>query len=302
MNVIKVVPRGYCKGVVRAISIAQQCRAQYPEQPVTVLGMLVHNEYVKKALALRGIATVEDPLRTRKALLDEVESGVVIFTAHGISDQARAKAKQKKLICVDASCPDVLRTQELVRTRLQQGNEVFYIGKARHPEAEAVCALSAHVHLITSEADIPSLPADTPLFVTNQTTMSIFDVHKLFARIRERFPGAQISEEICNATRIRQQAVADLRDKHVDVLYVVGDTHSNNSKRLAQIGSQQGIPRVLLIESVQDIEPAQLKGAQNVAVTSGASTPTYLTAQVIDYLEHMEEGVPKPHISLQDIL
>ena len=94
MNIIKVSPRGYCKGVVRAISIAKQCRERYPDQPITVLGMLVHNEYVKNALALRGIRTIEDPQRNRVQLLDEVESGVVIFTAHGISDQARAKAEQ----------------------------------------------------------------------------------------------------------------------------------------------------------------------------------------------------------------
>ena len=301
MKVIKVRPRGYCKGVIRAISIARQCALDHPGRPITVLGMLVHNAYVKKALEEKGITTVEDSTKSRLELLDEISEGIVIFTAHGISDAVKRKAQEKGLICVDASCPDVVKTQNLVRSHIEQGEAILYIGKRHHPEAEAVCALGEQVHLITCPQDIPA-GLTQQIFVTNQTTMSIFDVHKLFARIRERFPGAQISEEICNATRIRQQAVADLRDKHVDVLYVVGDTHSNNSKRLAQIGSQQGIPRVLLIESVQDIEPAQLKGAQNVAVTSGASTPTYLTAQVIDYLEHMEEGVPKPHISLQDIL
>lgn len=69
MNIIKVSPRGYCKGVVRAISIAKQCRERYPDQPITVLGMLVHNEYVKNALALRGIRTIEDPQRNRVQLL-----------------------------------------------------------------------------------------------------------------------------------------------------------------------------------------------------------------------------------------
>ena len=67
-------------------------------------------------------------------------------------------------------------------------------------------------------------------------------------------------------------------------------------------GAQQGIPRVLLIDSIQDIEDEQLQGAEVVAVTSGASTPTYLTAQVIDYLENWENGACKPPIILQDIL
>ena len=141
MNIIKVSPRGYCKGVVRAISIAKQCRERYPDQPITVLGMLVHNEYVKNALALRGIRTIEDPQRNRVQLLDEVESGVVIFTAHGISDQARAKAEAKGLICVDASCPDVVRTQELVRERLNQGRRgLLYRKEASPGSGGSVCA------------------------------------------------------------------------------------------------------------------------------------------------------------------
>ena len=167
-----------------------------------------------------------------------------------------------------AACAEM----KLVRERLNQGDEVFYIGKKRHPEAEAVCALSEHVHLITKEQDIPACAEDAAIFVTNQTTMSVYDVRQLFEQIKARYPQAHISEEICNATRIRQQAVADLKGKHVDVLYVVGDTHSNNTKRLAQIGAQQGIPRVLLIDSIQDIEDEQLQGAEVVAVTSGAST------------------------------
>ena len=58
MKVIKVRPRGYCKGVIRAISIARQCALDHPDRPITVLGMLVHNAYVKKALEEKGITVV----------------------------------------------------------------------------------------------------------------------------------------------------------------------------------------------------------------------------------------------------
>lgn len=301
MNIVRVTPRGYCKGVVRAISIAQSCRKQYPHQKITVLGMLVHNEYVKKALEQLGIATVEDADKSRLELLDAVEEGVVIFTAHGISDAVKEKAAAKGLICVDASCPDVVATQELVRSYLKRDYVIFYIGKKRHPEAEAVCSLSKRVYRITREEDIPHL-THPRILVTNQTTMSIFDVEQLCRVIQKRYPQAQICEEICNATRIRQQAVADLKGKGVDVLYVVGDPHSNNSKRLAQIGKEQGIPAVYLIDDVRGVKQEQVADVQTVAVTSGASTPTYLTTQVIDYLEHMEEGVPMPSIQIERIL
>ena len=158
------------------------------------------------------------------------------------------------------------------------------------------------MHLISTQQDLDTLPPLAQVFVTNQTTMSIFDIEALFEAIRERYPKAVFCEEICNATRIRQQAVADLKDKQIDVLYVVGDRYSNNSNRLAQIARDQGIHQVYLIDDVNDIQDEQLCNAGRVAVTSGASTPTYLTAQVIAYLEDYAPGKCKPQIRLSEIL
>lgn len=301
MEVIKVVPRGYCKGVVRAIRMAIQCTHDYPDQRITILGMLVHNRYVIEALKAYGIETVEDPTKTRAELLDEIHEGVVIFTAHGISDQAKQKAVQKGLICVDASCPDVLRTRNLIKDKLDQGFTVIYIGKTNHPEAEAICTLSKRIHFMSVHDDVcEGLPA--PLFVTNQTTMSQYELQPLFARIRKRYPQAQFSEEICPATRVRQNAVAQLKDQNIDCLYVVGDRSSNNSRRLAEMGRAMSIPHVYLIDEVSDIDPKQLKDVHRVAVTAGASTPSYLSDQVITYLEQFETRKERPKINIEDLL
>lgn len=302
MDVMKVTPRGYCKGVTRAIALAKKTAQDYPDTPIYVLGMLVHNAYVMEALKQLHIHPIDDQTKTRLELLDQIDQGVVIFTAHGIAPQVIEKAKAKGLICVDASCPDVVKTQEIVKEALTQGKEVFYIGKKHHPEAEAVLSMDEHVHLLTCEADILDLPKDTPIFVTNQTTMSIFDIDHLFACIKQKYPHAEFCEEICNATRIRQQAVADLKNQRIDVLYVVGDRHSNNSNRLAGIAKDAGIQDVYLIDDVHGILDEQLKDKQKVAVTSGASTPTYLTAQVISYLENYKPGQKKPEIDIHKMI
>lgn len=302
MEVIKVVPRGYCKGVINAIQLAKKTAQLHPDTPIYVLGMLVHNSYVMRALKELHIYPVDDKAKTRLELLDEIDEGIVIFTAHGISPAVKEKAAQKGLQCVDASCPDVMKTQDIVTEQLKKGCDVLYIGKPHHPEAEAVVSLSTKVHLISTEKDVEQLPAMESVFVTNQTTMSIFDIEALFEAIRKRYPNAVFCEEICNATRIRQQAVADLKDKQIDVLYVVGDKYSNNSNRLAQIARDQGIQQVYLIDDVQDVREEHLQDVQRVAVTSGASTPTYLTAQVIEYLEAYIPGKPKPEIRLSEIL
>lgn len=302
MEVIKVAPRGYCKGVTQAIAIAQKCVLQYPDEQIYILGMLVHNTYVMEALKKINIIAIDDKKKTRLELLDEITEGVVIFTAHGIAPNVIAKAKSKGLICVDASCLDVVKTQDIILEQLEKGSHVLYIGKQYHPEAEAVCSLGDYVHLITDKESIDILPAYEQVFVTNQTTMSIFDIESLFDYIKTKFPNAVFCEEICNATRIRQEAVVALEGKEIDVLYVVGDSCSNNSNRLAQIAKERGIPNVYLVDDVNGIKDEQLHQVQRVAVTAGASTPTYLTKQVILFLENYENIKMKPIIDIAKIL
>lgn len=301
MEIYKVAPRGYCKGVVRAITMAKQCVEKYPNQTITILGMLVHNRYVMEALKEMHIQMIDDKTKTRLELLDQVKEGVVIFTAHGIAPEVIEKATQKGLICIDASCPDVMKTQEIVKEYLAQDYPILYVGKKYHPEAEAICSMDPHIHLIEKEQDIPTLDT-AKVFVTNQTTMSIFDIDHLFKAIKQRYPEAIVCDEICSATRVRQEAIVGLKKQEIDVLYVVGDPDSNNSNRLAQIAREQGIANVYLIDDVNGIQDHHIKDAKHIAVTSGASTPTYLTNQVISYLETYDKTREKPHIVISDIL
>lgn len=301
MKVIKVTPRGYCKGVVRAINIAKEARLKYPLEKITILGMLVHNKYVMDALKQLKIDMVDDKQLNREQLLDKITEGIVIFTAHGIDSKVKNKAIEKGLKYIDASCPDVVKTQKLVKSYLSNHYTIFYIGKKFHPEAEAICQMNNQIYLIENENDIPN-HIKTDIFVTNQTTMSIFDVQNIFHSIKEKYPNAIIAEEICNATRIRQEAVATLDKNTIDALFVVGDPNSNNTNRLAQIGKEKGIQNVIQINTVLDIDTKQLQQFQTVAVTSGASTPTYLTNQVIDYLENHKQNSTLPKICIDKIL
>ena len=302
MKVIKITPRGYCKGVVRALQIAQNARKQYPMHEIYILGMLVHNTYVSKALQQINIHSVETKGKTRLELLDQIPLGsVVIFSAHGVSQSVRDKASALNLIAIDASCDDVVYTQELVQKQINDDYDVLYIGKKGHPEAEAVLAISPRIHLIENVDDIKNLPAFDKLFVSNQTTMSLFDIEALFQAIETKYPHAIFAQEICQATTMRQKAIADIDASVVELLYIVGDKASNNSNRLAQIAKEHGVANVYLIDSVEDIEPEQLKNIQCCAVSSGASTPTYLTNQVIEYLENYP-NIVRPSVNIQHIL
>jgi len=282
MEIIKVVPRGYCQGVVRAIQIARKTMNTDTKRPVWMLGMIVHNRHVVEALQELGIRCLESKGKTRLELLDEIDQGTVIFTAHGVSDAVYEKAKAKGLAIVDATCPDVRKTHDLIRSHVKHG-DVLYVGKRNHPEAEGAVGISDRVHLISDETDLEGLGDLENVLITNQTTLSIIDTQDLIQACRTRFPDARPQPEICNATTMRQKAVMNLRD--TDLLIVVGDPHSNNSNQLKEIGKTAGIRSALLVEDAENLKESDIRGFERIAVTSGSSTPNTLTDGVIRTLE-----------------
>ena len=292
MEVIKISPRGYCYGVVDAMVLAVKT-AQNKDlpRPIHILGMIVHNAHVVEAFEKEGIRTLDG--EDRLALLDQIDEGTVIFTAHGVSPEVRKKAVEKGLTVVDATCPDVTKTHDLIREKVQEGYHVIYIGKKGHPEPEGAVGIAPdHVHLVQKIEDLDGLDAPTDkLIVTNQTTMSQWDVRHLMEEIVKRFPRVEVHNEICLATQVRQEAVAQ-QVGEADLCIVVGDPRSNNSNRLAQVSQEIGGVPAYRIADLSELDIEWLKGKKKVAVTSGASTPTPLTKEVISFLEQFEENDP----------
>jgi 4-hydroxy-3-methylbut-2-enyl diphosphate reductase len=293
MKVIKISPRGYCYGVVDAMVIARNAAIDKSlPRPIYILGMIVHNKHVTDAFAEEGIITLDG--KNRREILEKVDKGTVIFTAHGISPEVRELAKQKGLVTIDATCPDVTKTHELIKEKTKQGYEVIYIGKKGHPEPEGAVGVAPHaVHLVETEADVDALnlTADK-IIVTNQTTMSQWDVQDIMDKVKQKYPHAEIHNEICLATQVRQEAVAT-QAADADVLIVVGDPRSNNSNRLAQVSEEIAGTKAYRIADITELELDWIKDAKTVAVTSGASTPTPITKEVIAFLEQYDPNDPK---------
>lgn len=285
MEIKRVVPSGYCKGVVNAINIVKKTKEEYPNENIYILGMIVHNSYVSKQMEDLGVITLEDPNLSKEELLDTIEKGVVIFTAHGISDKIKQKALDKGLICVDASCVDVLKNKDLIKSYLDKGYDVVYFGKKKHPEAEAILSLSNNIHLVSNISDIDNLNiSNDNLFITNQTTMSYLEVEDMLKLIKDKYPTCIIQKEICNATSSRQLAITNIKDG--DVLYVVGDVKSNNTNKLKEIGLKY-FKKVFLISNYKEINKKDLVNENKIYVTAGASTPPILIDEVIDYLSKL---------------
>ncbi|MCL7871144.1 MULTISPECIES: 4-hydroxy-3-methylbut-2-enyl diphosphate reductase [Bacillus] len=288
MNVIKISPRGYCYGVVDAMVIAKNAALdQNLPRPIYILGMIVHNKHVTDAFEEDGIYTLDGP--NRLDILKQVESGTVIFTAHGVSPEVRQIAEEKGLVAIDATCPDVTKTHELISEKTAVGYDIIYIGKKGHPEPEgAVGVAPDKVHLVETEADIKALDLTSDkLLITNQTTMSQWDVHDLMELIKEKYPHVEYHQEICLATQVRQEAVSQQAGQ-ADLTIVVGDPKSNNSNRLAQVSMEIAGTQAYRIGDLSELKLEWLQGVKTVAVTAGASTPTPITKEVIRFLENYE--------------
>ncbi|ABV62918.1 MULTISPECIES: 4-hydroxy-3-methylbut-2-enyl diphosphate reductase [Bacillus] len=288
MNVIKISPRGYCYGVVDAMVIAKNAALDKNlPRPIYILGMIVHNKHVTDAFEEDGIYTLDGP--NRLDILKQVESGTVIFTAHGVSPEVRQIAEEKGLVAIDATCPDVTKTHELISEKTADGYDIIYIGKKGHPEPEgAVGVAPDKVHLVESEADIEALDLTSDkLLITNQTTMSQWDVHDLMELIKEKYPHVEYHQEICLATQVRQEAVSEQAGQ-ADLTIVVGDPKSNNSNRLAQVSMEIAGTQAYRIGDLSELKLEWLQGVNTVAITAGASTPTPITKEVIRFLENYE--------------
>lgn len=290
MKIIKIIPRSYCHGVVEAINSAiETILNTNTKQPIHLLGELVHNKNINNVFKSCGVIIHESKHKTRLELLDEIEDGdgTVILTAHGVSDIVLEKAKTKKLEIVNAICSDVTRTFNLIKERIKHGYDIIYIGKLHHPESVAACELNRkHIHFVQTTEDALKLTLNNKkIVITNQTTLSLWDVAKVSDVILQKYPFAIYEREICDATQTRQQAVVDAAS-NVDLIIIVGDPRSNNSNKLVEVSKKIANTNAILIEDVSQLFNYNFSNVNSVGISAGASTPPLLVKDVVQFLEN----------------
>ena len=268
-----IYPQGYCAGVKNAISVAKQSKNQYPDKNIFILGNLVHNQIVIKALEKMGISTI--PGDFENALNSLPANSVVIFPAHGHDEKYDQIAKDKGLIILDAVCFKVKQNAAIIKDYVSKGHQVIYIGIDKHPETVACLSIDKNVRLydINKEFDFSQITDDAPL-VINQTTLNILEIAHIHDAIKSHFNNAIIQNEICNSTRKRQEAIVNLPDD-VDLIVIVGDKASSNTNRLLEI-AKASHPKAesYLVSNVGELDKNTVINKNHIAISSGASTPT----------------------------
>jgi 4-hydroxy-3-methylbut-2-en-1-yl diphosphate reductase len=278
-TLLRVRPRGFCAGVVRAVDIVELALEAYGA-PVYVHHEIVHNTYVVEQLRRRGAIFVET--------ITEVPSGsVLVFSAHGVPPTVRTEAKERSLRVIDATCPLVTKVHLEALKFAREKRTIILIGHKDHQEIVGTSGEAPDRTLVVdSIAAVDALQVEDPekLAFLTQTTLSLYDTQEIVARLRQRFPKivGPASDDICYATQNRQEAVEQVA-KDVDLILVVGSQNSSNSNRLVELAERLNV-KARLIDSASHIDPAWLDGVHRIGLTAGASAPEVLVEQVSERL------------------
>ena len=253
MQVIIADALGFCFGVRDALEAA--VRTGRPDA-VTIYGELVHNETVQTRLAGLGFQSTGE--NDRHHIPD---TPLVMITAHGVSDRERTKLETAGKQLIDTTCPLVVKVHRAARQLALEGRHVLIIGRPGHVEVRGILEDLASGEVVDSASAVKQYP-QARLGIVCQSTTPPRLAAEVNAAIRTANPHADIRfvDTICQPTRDRQDAVV-----------VVGGKNSNNTRELAALCRDRGVP-AFHVQSAADLDAGWFRGCRVVGLTAGTST------------------------------
>lgn len=270
---------GFCYGVRRAVNRAFD-EALHADN-LFALGELIHNPQVLEILKLRGV-------RVAKSVAEIPDGASVIIRSHGVSPEIKKKLRERNLTIIDATCPKVARVQQLAERAGNKGRHVVIFGDRDHSEVKAIAAhVGKRVSVVKDPASLrrvlKRIPKKEAITFLAQTTQNLAIWEEMKAEVCRIRPDVQIHETICGATDERQFETRELA-REVEAMVVVGGLGSANTRRLAEVAAEEGIP-AFHVETEADLPSKELRRFKIVGVAAGASTPSWMIRRVLNALE-----------------
>lgn len=292
MKVLVAKSAGFCYGVERAVKTAMETAQQRTH--TKMLGSIIHNTNVVAELEKQGMRKVDSYSQVR-------QGDTVVIRSHGEKKEVFHHLEEIGAVCVNATCPNVLRIQQIVAKADERGRIPIIIGEIHHPEVMGVASWSARSVILPGPQELENWlqeqpqRRDFPITAVAQTTCIRSTWESSEEILKKQCTNAEIFDTICNATHRRQSEAAELAAK-VDVMVVVGDRMSANTKHLAEI-CREKCGRVVQIERADELSTDLFEGCLVAGLTAGASTPAGIIKEVyttmseeIKNMEAMEES------------
>lgn len=270
-EIIRADHSGFCFGVREAIEKAEKAAVQR-KGPIYSCGSLIHNSLVTEQLAQKGVRIIDSP--------EEAEPGAtVIIRSHGEGKAFYETAEERNLHLVDATCPFVARIHDLVRTAREKGQTVVIVGDQNHPEVRGINGWCGDSAIIVNSGQAAEKIQEDDLFVVAQTTIQrgLFD--EVLETLKKKKKRISVNNTICSATSNRQKSCMETA-KSVELMLVLGDRKSSNTKKLYDI-SKKYCDNAYFIENIEDLPLKEVEKCNRIGIAAGASTPECLIKEVI---------------------
>lgn len=267
---------GFCEGVERAYRISLD--KSKINNPVFMLGYLVHNSYVIEKLKDLGVKTVKD--------ISEVPvgaKGVLIISAHGVSPAIYEKAHELNLEIIDTTCAWVRRAQQAAKNFKEEGRLVVIVGDKGHVEVQGLLGWADDKAVVLESLEDAKklvVSESQKVGIIAQTTQSEDYFKEIVSQLQKELNDVKVFNTICNATTKRQSSAVELASQ-VDLMVVVGDIISANTKRLFELCQKTGT-ETHQIQSFQEFKVYWLNDKNKIGITAGASTPDWVVKEVVD--------------------
>lgn len=278
MKIIRAPFLGFCQGVRRAYNQVLKLIEALPHRPIVILGELVHNRAVMQDLIQRGVIVEED--------YTSIKDSIVVTRTHGVAKKIIETLKQNNNEIVDLTCPIVQKVRAVANELINNQNVdcIVLVGQPDHPEIIATNSWIAKCFTVSTENDIENLPQVETVGVVAQTTFSKEQFDVIFEKIKKRFKNVFSYNTICPHTSLNQKKSKELA-ANVDLVVVVGDTASSNTRTLVEVCAAEN-PNTYLISQTADLESIKnLASFQTVLLTAGASAPDWIIDEIQSFLE-----------------
>lgn len=276
---------GFCFGVSGAVDLCEKViqKNNISKKKMYILGMLVHNKVVIKEMENKGFEILnEDDLLSHKINLKKDD--LVIIRAHGTTKEIYKILEESGCEIFDATCVFVKRIRNALIESERKGNKIIFVGDKYHPEVKGILSFGNNFEVVASFEEFLDFKIEKDINYTllTQTTFNKEIFFKIKDYILENYNNIEIFSKICGATYERQRAVEKLA-KECEVIIIVGDKKSSNSKKLYEI-SKEINKKSYLIEEVNQLDINWLKNISSVGITAGASTPEKIIIEIEKFI------------------
>jgi (E)-4-hydroxy-3-methyl-but-2-enyl pyrophosphate reductase len=288
MKITVAKTAGFCMGVRRAVELALDAPGKHPK-PIYTYGPLIHNPQVLALFEEKGVRILKE--------IPEKGSGTVLVRAHGIPPGIREKLKIAGFNVINATCPRVVKVQSIIKSHARKGYAVIIVGDEDHPEVVGLLGYAGEKgRVLPSLAALQAAPQYEQAIIVAQTTQNLREYNQLKKWAQNHRPHYKIYHTICDSTEKRQAEVRRMASE-ADAVLVVGGKKSGNTQRLAAIVRAVG-KKAYHLETEGELDVEALAGMQSVAITAGASTPSWIIKRVLRAVQQIPMRRGKGLLSL----